>query len=313
MHKIRLLNIQKMAVIAACCVLSLVLTKTLPAQQIIDLYPEVIPNAKSNDLTESDIALSSGVFRDVITPTLEMFAPESDNATGAAVVICPGGGYSVLVYEGEGVTTAKEFARNGITAFVLKYRLPRDATMDNKTIGPLQDAQQAIKIVRKNADKWGLDENTIGIMGFSAGGHLASTAATHFEEALIPNENNTSLRPDFQILIYPVISMQNDLTHGGSRTNLLGDTPAKEQVDEYSNELQVAPNTPPAYITHTGDDELVVVDNSINYYKSLQRHNVPAELHLYPKGGHGFVLSQPTDEWMAPIVKWITNSEWMVN
>ncbi|GAA5522151.1 alpha/beta hydrolase [Aliifodinibius salicampi] len=313
MRKKSFLLIQKMSVIATFIFLLLLSPGILHAQQVIKLYPGAIPSAKSSDLTESDTDVTTGMFREVITPTLEMFAPEKDKATGAAVVICPGGGYSVLVYEGEGVTTAREFANNGVTAFVLKYRLPRDATMENKTIGPLQDAQQAIKVVRENADKWGIDKDKIGIMGFSAGGHLASTAATHFEEALIPNENNTSLRPDFQILIYPVISMQDSLTHGGSRNNLLGGAPPQELTDEYSNELQVAPNSPPAYITHAGDDELVVVDNSIDYYESLQHHKVPAELHLYPRGGHGFVLAEPTGEWMAPIFKWMTNSEWMGN
>lgn len=297
--------------IAACFMLSCLSPDALRAQDVIDLYSGTIPNSKSSKLTESDIELSSGIFREVITPTLEVFVPEKDNANGAAVVICPGGGYSVIVYEGEGVTTAKEFAKNGVTAFVLKYRLPRDATMENKTIGPLQDAQQAIKLVREGAEKWGLDEDKIGIMGFSAGGHLASTAATNFEEAFISNENNTSLLPDFQILIYPVITMQDDLTHDGSRNNLLGRAPSKEHVNAYSNELQVTEQTPPAYITHTGDDDLVVVDNSIDYYESLQHHNVSAELHLYPKGGHGFVLSQPTSEWMAPIFKWMTNAEWI--
>lgn len=309
----RYVQIQKLGVFVACALFSLLMAGELQGQQVINLYPGAIPNSKSINLAESDTNKSSGVYREVITPTLEMFKPEKDKSTSTAVVILPGGGYSVLVYDGEGVTTAREFAKNGITAFVLKYRLPRDATLENKTVGPLQDAQQAIKLVRENADKWGVDEDKIGIMGFSAGGHLASTAATHFEEALIPNEDNTSLRPDFQILIYPVISMQDNLTHAGSRNNLLGEAPSQDLINEYSNELQVTGHTPPAYIIHTGDDELVVVDNSIEYYKSLQNHNVLAELHLYPKGGHGFVLSQPTNEWMAPILKWMMNSEWIDN
>ncbi|WP_340105934.1 alpha/beta hydrolase [Rhodohalobacter sp. 8-1] len=308
----RFIKVQdKWVVIAACFMLSFLSADALCAQEVFNLYPGAIPNSKSSDLSESDTELTSGVFREVITPTLEVFLPEKDNATGAAVVICPGGGYSVVVYESEGVTTAKEFAKNGVTAFVLKYRLPRDATMENKTIGPLQDAQQAIKSVREDADKWEIDEDKIGIMGFSAGGHLASMAATYFEKALIPNEKNTSLRPDFQILIYPVISMRDDLTHSGSRNNLLGRSPLREYVNAYSNELQVTEQTPPAYITHTGDDDLVIVDNSIDYYESLQRNSVPVELHLYPKGGHGFVLSQPTSEWMAPIFKWMTNAGWI--
>jgi acetyl esterase/lipase len=171
----------------------------------------------------------------------------------------------------------------------------------------LQDAQQAIKIVRENATKWGVDVHKVGIMGFSAGGHLASTEATHFKESFIENSNNTNLRPDFQILVYPVISMQDSLTHLDSRTNLLGKNPSKEIIDQFSNELQVSENTPPAYITHAGDDKVVDVDNSIVYYEQLRHHTVPAELHIYPKGNHGFVLSQPTEEWMMPVFKWMEN------
>ena len=130
---------------------------------------------------------------------------------------------------------------------------------------------------------------------------------------MIENNNNTNLRPDFQILIYPVITMQDSLTHPGSRTNLLGKNPSKEVVDEFSNELQVDKNTPPAYITQAADDKVVDVDNSIVYWEALRHHDVPAELHIYPKGNHGFVLFQPIDEWMAPIFKWMKNSKWITN
>ena len=171
----------------------------------------------------------------------------------------------------------------------------------------MQDAQQAIKVVRENAAKWGIDINKVGIMGFSAGGHLASTEATHYRKAVIENNDNTNLRPDFQILIYPVISMQDSLTHKGSRDGLLGEHPSKEIIDEFSNELQVDGNTPPAYITQAGDDKVVDVDNSIVYWEALRHHNVSAELHIYPKGNHGFVLRQPTEEWMKPIIKWMKN------
>ena len=167
-------------------------------------------------------------------------------ASGTAIVICPGGGYSVIVYGGEGINVAKEFAKKGVAAFILQYRLPNDSFQVNKTIAPLQDAQQAIKMVRDSAADWGIDASKVGIMGFSAGGHVASTEATHFNKALIENKSNTSLRPDFQILVYPVISMQDSLVHKGSRTQLLGSNPSKETIDLYSNELQVNKNTPPA-------------------------------------------------------------------
>ena len=148
-------------------------------------------------------------------------------------------------------------------------------------------------------------------MGFSAGGHLASTEATHYQTAVIENKDNTNLRPDFQILDYPVISMQDSLTHMGSRTNLLGDNPSKKIIDEFSNELQVDENTPPAYITQAADDKVVDVDNSIVYFEALRHHNVPVEMHIYPKGNHGFVLALNTEDWMAPIFKWMKNSKWI--
>jgi acetyl esterase/lipase len=282
--------------------LMLIITFTSMAQQIMNLYPGAIPNSKQSEMKET---ITSGMFRGVTLPTLEIYLPENNNTTGAAVIICPGGGYSVVVYQGEGISTAKEFAKNGFAAFVLKYRLPDDSTMMDKNIGPLQDAQQAVKVVRENAAKWGINPHKIGIMGFSAGGHLASTEATHFKKLFIEDGNKISLRPDYQILIYPVISMQDTLTHANSRTKLLGKNPTQEVIDQFSNELQVDENTPPAYITHAGDDKVVDVDNSIVYYEQLRHHHVPAELHIFPKGNHGFVLFQPTEEWMMPIFKWM--------
>jgi acetyl esterase/lipase len=249
------------------------------------------------------------MFRRVTHPTLEVYLPEKKNATGAAVVICPGGAYKVIVYEGEGIATAKEFAKNGVAAFVLKYRLPDDSTMVDKKIGPLQDAQQAIKVVRAHAAQWGIDPHKIGIMGFSAGGHLAATAATHFKHPFIDNNDSTALRPDFQILVYPVISMQDSLTHRDSRTNLLGKNPTKSEIDLFSNELQIDKNTPPAYITHATDDKLVDVDNSIASYERLRKNNVSAEMHLYQKGGHGFIFGHKG--WMEPLFDWMKSSQWI--
>ena len=280
------------------------------AQEVVNIYPDVIPNSKKSDKIESANANSS-IIRGVTKPTLEIYLPEKEKATGAAVIICPGGSYSVLVYQGEGIRTAKEFQKNGIAAFVLKYRLPDDTTMTDKKIGPLQDAQQAIKMVRENATKWGIDANKIGLMGFSAGGHLASTEATHFGKAVIENKNNTSLRPDFLILVYPVISMQDSLTHVDSRKNLLGITPSTATIDLFSNELQVDKNTPPTYITHASDDKVVDVDNSIFFYEQLRHHNVAAELHIYQKGGHGFVFQPQAEGWMNLLFKWMKNSKWI--
>jgi acetyl esterase/lipase len=276
------------------------------AQEVVELYPGAIPNSKQSEKKET---FNGGMFRGVTKPTLEVYLPEKEKATGTAIIIIPGGSYGVVVYQGEGISTAKQFAKNGIAAFVLKYRLPDDSIMLNKTIGPLQDAQQAIKIVRENAAKWGVDVNKVGIIGFSAGGHLASTAATHFQEAFVENSNKTNLRPDFQVVVYPVISMQDSLTHHDSRNNLLGKNPSKEIIDRYSNELQVANDTPPAYITHAADDKTVDVDNSISYFESLRHHNVDVEMHIYPKGGHGFIFRQP--DWIDPLLLWMKKNKWI--
>ena len=279
---------------------------SLSAQEIIKLYPGTIPNSKVQ-ATEEPVANSNqGMIREVNVPTLELYLPEKEKASGAAVVICPGGGYSVIVYQGEGISTAKEFAQRGVAAFVLKYRLPNDSKMNDKKIGPLQDAQQAIKLVRENAAKWGIDPAKIGIMGFSAGGHLASTEATHFKESLIENTNNTSLRPDFQILVYPVITMQENLTHKDSRLKLLGANPTKEVVDLFSNELQVNETTPPAYITQAANDVTVDVDNSIIYFEALRHQKIPVEMHIYPKGGHGFGGNKG---WIDPLYKWMEEAK----
>jgi acetyl esterase/lipase len=289
----------------------LLLSPGAQAQQVIDLYSGSVPNSKPSGIKEIQTSSPPGTISGVTKPTLEVYLPSKGKPTGAAVIICPGGAYKVVVYQAEGIRTAKEFAKHGVAAFVLKYRLPDDSTMIDKTLGPLQDAQQAVKTVREHASQWGIEKNKIGIMGFSAGGHLASTEATHYNTALIENDDHTSLRPDFLILVYPVISMRDSLTHPDTRTNLLGKNPSKDAVNQFSNELHVDANTPPAYITHAGDDKLVDVDNSIAFYEQLRRHNVAAELHLYPHGGHGFVLFQKTEEWMMPIFRWMRNSRWI--
>ena len=275
------------------------------AQEIINLYSSEIPNSKPSGIKES----GEGLYRNVTHPTLEYFKPNPEKATGTAVILIPGGGYSVVVYQGEGIGNAKILAEKGIASFVLKYHLPNDEIMVDRKIGPLQDAQQAIKIVRENAEKWGLNKDKIGVMGFSAGGHLASTVSTHFEKAYIENEQNTSLRPDFQILVYPVISMTSNLTHDGSRNALIGENPSEEDVQLFSNELQVNTNTPIAYITHAADDITVDVDNSIEYFEQLRHKKVNVEMHIYPKGGHGFIFKY--SNWITPLFDWMKRNQLM--
>ncbi|MCW3108979.1 MAG: Endo,4-beta-xylanase [Segetibacter sp.] len=283
------------------------------SQTTIPLYPDTIPNATGYKMTELPVMYNNTVIgvRNVSVPSLSVYLPSKETTTGSAVIICPGGGYSseVAVYEGKAI--AETFTRHGITAFVLKYRLPSDSIMRDKSIGPLQDAQQAIKLVRGRAREWNLEPNKIGIMGFSAGGHLAATAATHFETAYVLNREGISLRPDFAVLVYPVISFTEGLVHKGSRDLLLGVKATEDQVKLFSNEQQVTGQTPPTWLTHTGDDSVVLVGNSISFYEALVRNKVPAEMHLYPKGGHGFVLSHPTEEWMQSLFDWMRKNGWM--
>jgi acetyl esterase/lipase len=279
----------------------------ISAQTVLQLYNGKIPNSTGYERKEIrfDWGKNMDGYLNVSVPTLTMYAVPAGVSNGTAVIICPGGGYAAVGDKAEGRFIAEEYVRHGVTAFVLKYRLPSDSIMIDKTIGPLQDAQQAIKIVRERAKEWNIDPHKIGIMGFSAGGHLASTVATHFNNSYIQNDEKTSLKPDFLILIYPVISMTDEIGHIGSRDNLLGKKPSIDKIRYFSNELQVNEQTPPTWLTHTGDDTMVPVENSIRFYQALVAHKVPAEMHLYPSGNHAFVLKLPTSEWMVPLFDWM--------
>lgn len=262
------------------------------AQQVLPLYTDSIPN-------------NTGVLPEADKPTITAYLPAKEKATGTAIIIFPGGAYGFLATATEGTPIAEAFVQKGIAAFVVKYRLPKDATMRNKSMGPLMDAQQAIKLVRDRAAEWNIDSSKIGIIGYSAGGHIASTLATHYNPVYIPNATNTNLRPDFMILVYPVISMKNGLTHPGSRTNLLGAVPTDDTVKFFSSEENVSTKTPPTYITHAGDDNVVDVENSIVMYRWLQMEGVDAELHIYPKGNHGFTQRIPVHEWLEPMLAFL--------
>lgn len=218
----------------------------------------------------------------------------------------PGGGYSGLAMGHEGRDIAKAFNSMGVTAFVVKYRLPSDSIMVDKTIGPLQDAQQAVITVRKNAAKWGIKADKIGIIGFSAGGHLASTEGTHFDKVLVDNKENISARPDFMLLLYPVISF-GPQAHVGSRENLIGKTPSEDLVNLYSNEKQITANTPPTFLAHAGDDDVVPVQNSLMFYDGLLKNKVKAEMHIFQAGGHGFGLnnSKTNEKWIDWAKSWM--------
>jgi acetyl esterase/lipase len=275
----------------------------IQAQTPIPLYgSQPIPNSKPTPNEETS-SVDGGILRiqKVSRPTLTIFAPKGKAHNRTAVIVCPGGGYVVLAAAHEGSDVARRFADSGIVAIVLHYRLPDDSTMIDKTIGPLQDAQRALQYVRENASSLGIDPHKIGIMGFSAGGHVASTAGTHYGHNYIANAKHTSLRPDFMILGYPVISFSDSIGHRGCRDQLLGVNPPADSIIKYSNELQVTDHTPPTFLVHAKDDKTVNVDNSINFAAALKAHHVPGEVYLYEAGGHGFGLHNPTSsvDWLA--------------
>ena len=280
----------------------------LNAQQAISLYGGAIPGAKPTPASyvEETITREDKVVRTSKVSKPELYVYQPASPTGTAVIICPGGGYGILAIDKEGHDVAKKFQEMGTTAFVLKYRLPSDLIMKDKSLGPLQDALQAIYLVRKNAVLWGIDPNKVGIMGFSAGGHLASTASTHFSDMKIDNQENISLRPSFSILIYPVITFGTN-THAGSVKNLLGETPTDEQKKYFSSERQVTPQTPPAFLVHANSDKTVPVQNSLRYNEALVKYDVPAEMHIYQAGGHGFGLYNKTtkDDWFERLKNWM--------
>ncbi|WP_234572563.1 alpha/beta hydrolase [Rhodohalobacter sp. 614A] len=263
-------------------------------QKVLPLWPDEIPNSQQTDKTE--IHEINDILRigQVQVPTLEIYLPTKRHSTGQAVVICPGGGYRILAYDWEGTNIAKWLNSKGIAAFVLKYRLPISGSVVTPHQAPLQDAKRAIRTVRANAEEWNLSENKIGVMGFSAGGHLASTLGTHFnrEETIDDKDSidTMSARPDFMILVYPVITMKESFTHQGSLNNLLGDNPDDEMIEYYSNETQVTEETPPTFLIHASDDTAVPVQNSLMFYKALNENGISSEMHIYPEGGHGFAL-----------------------
>lgn len=241
-------------------------------------------------------------------PTLTVCLPPKETATGAAVVICPGGGYGGLAIDHEGHQVAKWLNSFGVAGFILKYR-HRGTGYGHPA--PLQDAQRAIRTVRSRAGEWGIRPDRIGILGFSAGGHLASSAGTHFDKGRPDAEDaieRVSCRPDFMVLVYPVITFTESYAHAGSRKNLLGTTPDPKLVELFSNEKQVTPETPPTFLLHTDQDDGVPAENSIAFYLALRKAKVPAELHIYAKGPHGFGLGKKPD----PLATWPERcADWM--
>ncbi|MGN8071065.1 alpha/beta hydrolase [Mucilaginibacter sp. SG564] len=281
------------------------------AQEPMPLYPSGIPNSKPTPATYREKLNEWGGIAKVSIPTLTPYLIK-DGAMHTAVLVIPGGGYSGVAMGHEGEAIASAFNKIGIIAFVLKYRLPSDSIMVDKTIGPLQDAQSALCMIRKNAKLWNIDPAKVGVIGFSAGGHLASTLGTHFDKPAIKHNGNISLRPDFMALIYPVISF-GTFAHIGSRDNLIGNKPSPQFIDLYSNEKQVTAATPPTFLVHAEDDNVVPVQNTLLFYDALLQNKVRGEMHIYAGGGHGFGLYNSTthDYWFERLKEWMGANGWL--
>ena len=281
----------------------------LLAQSAFSIYEGPVPNALPCNKEEviSKNATGKIVIANVTSPTVMVFNPVKQDANKTAIIVCPGGGYSRLASGHEGTEVAEAFNKIGVTVFVLKYRLPFDSCMTNKEIVPLQDLQQTIKLVRDRAAGFDINPAMLGVIGFSAGGHLVSTGITKFAESYIENTSNTSLRPDFAILGYPVISMDSAICHKGSRDNLLGKKAAAAKLNLFSSDMQVTAQTPPTFLVHASDDKSVPVENSIRFYQALIKNKVNAELHIYQNGGHGFGLHNATtsDAWFERATTWM--------
>jgi acetyl esterase/lipase len=263
------------------------------------------------DAPDEESSAIDGVLRisKVSIPGYAFFSAGND-APKPCVIICPGGGYRILASEHEGTDVAKYFNSIGIHALVLKYRIPSDDHQPDKKIAPLQDAQRAVQLVREHAKDWKVDPSKVGIMGFSAGGHLASSLAVHYDDIKIKENNKISVRPDFQILGYPVISFSK-FSHVGSRKNLLGKDSTESMMNYFSNEMHVNSNTPIAFLVHAKDDKVVPIENSFIYVDALKSNGVEAELFVYETGGHGFGMINKTssESWINAMKSWLQKNK----
>lgn len=298
-----------------CVTMTLSAVAWCQPQEAIPLYPGEIPNSIAapdeeavRDLNEAYLFLNK-----VSRPTLTPYLPRERDPHRAAIIILPGGGYRGVSIVKEGHDVARAFNEMGLSAFVLKYRTPSPVHMRDRALGPLQDVQQALRLVRERAREWDIDPKRVAVIGFSAGGHLAAMAATRFDKPVLGEWRTANLRPDLVMLIYPVISFADEIAHKGSRQMLLGDAPDAAAIREFSNELQVRPDTPAAFIAHAADDASVPVGNSIRFFEALQAQKISAELIVYPAGGHGFGLNNSTtpDRWIERCRQWLQSQGWL--
>jgi acetyl esterase/lipase len=280
-------------------------------QTVIPLYDKV-PNLKETSTNLEKIPVK-GEVSDVTIPTLTIFQAEKSNACKTAILILPGGGYSHLAMEKEGYDVAKAYNKIGITAFVLKYRMPLNKVFNDSKFVPLQDAEQAMYLIRKNASNYKIDPNNVGIIGFSAGGHLASTLLVHSDTSLISNEEHVNLLPNWALLGYPVITMSLEYGHTGSRKNLIGNDATQSDIDYFSNQLHITNTTPPSFLFLASDDKTVNPLNSILFYEGLLKNKINAEMHIYQNGGHGFGLNNKTtkESWLDASIDWLQQNKFI--
>jgi acetyl esterase/lipase len=279
------------------------------------LYAGDIPNAiqAADEESVRDPADRWPFYQNISRPTITAYKPAKQDPKRTAVIIFPGGGYRGVSILKEGYDVARAFNEMGVTAFVVKYRTPSDRHMKDKKTGPLQDAQQAIATVRRDAARWQVDPARVGVIGFSAGGHLASITGTQFKSPVLPQWRSADVRPDFLMLIYPVITFLDPAVHSGSRKMLLGDVPSQADVQGFSADLAVSDQTPPTFLVHAADDETVPVANSIRFFEALQARKIPAQLMIYPAGGHGYGLNNAStgDRWIDRCRQWLQSQGWI--
>lgn len=282
----------------------LFITVSYAQDLVLPLYANTIPNAKATPADYVEETDSAGLISNVSLPTISVYFPEKTKANGTAVILFAGGGYFVLAPK-KCIEIAKAFNQTGVTAFIVKYRLPSDKIMKDKTIGPLQDAQAAIKIVRTRAAEWHIDPQKIGMMGLSAGGHLVSTLGTQPNRVVIDNMENVSLVPDFMILLYPVIIYDPAISR--TRENLIGKKPSTQALHLYSTDKQVNAKTPRTFLVHAADDEVIPVKNSLRFFEAMVKAGVPGEVHILQSGGHGFGISESdhTGNWFTWCKDWM--------
>lgn len=276
-------------------------------QASIPLYESHVPNALAAPPGYLEQTDANGYITRVTQPALIPFFPGKEKATGTAILIFPGGGYRLLA-----LTACEEIAKalneEGITAFIVKYRLPNDTIMADRSIGPLQDAQAAIRLVRQRAAEWSINPNKIGMMGLSAGGHLVSMEGTQQNRVVINNKENINLRPDFMALLYPVIIYDPAIPR--TRETLIGKQPSPELLNLYSTDKHVTTATPPTFMVHAADDDVIPVKNTLSFFNALLQANVKAEMHIPQSGGHGFALTDlnSRDNWFRMFKSWLTEN-----